>query len=152
MGKMMFLERSVVIDRPVEEVFNYVRFIENHKDFSVWHMSDPEMKVTTTGEDGRVGFVHTWDSQLKNVGAGSQEITELLGRERISYELRFERPMKATNYSNVHFLTLPGNKTRVTWDFSGEMSFPFSLFSFFVKWMLGRDIQKNLDRLKANLE
>ena len=148
----MFLERSVEIDRPVGEVFNYVRFIENHKDFSVWHMADPDMTVTTTGKDGQVGFVHSWDSKLKKVGAGSQEITEIFGRERISYELRFVRPMQATNYSNVHFLSLPEKRTRVTWDFSGEMAFPMSLFSFFIKRMLGRDIQQNLDRLKAVLE
>ena len=152
MGKTLFLERSVVIDRPVEDVFSYVRFIENHKDFSVWHSADPDMVVSTSGEDGKVGFVHSWDSQMKKVGAGSQEITEMLGRERISYELRFERPMQTTNYSNVHFLSLPEQRTRVTWDFSGEMSFPMSLFAFVFKWMLGRDIQQNLNRLKAVLE
>ncbi|MGB3800856.1 MAG: SRPBCC family protein [Lewinella sp.] len=152
MGKTMFLERSVEIDRPVAEVFNYVRFIGNHRHFNIWQMADPDMQVTSAGDDGEVGFVHSWDSRVRNVGAGSQEITEILGRERISYELRFERPMQATNYSNVHFLSLPRQRTRVTWDFSGDLVFPMSLFSFFLRRMLARDIDKNLANLKAILE
>ncbi|WP_157976152.1 SRPBCC family protein [Lewinella sp. IMCC34191] len=146
------MERSVEIDRPVGDVFNYVRFIDNHRHFSIWQMADPDMEVTSTGEDGQVGYVHSWDSQVRKVGAGSQEITEILGRERISYELRFERPMRATNYSNVHFLSLPHEHTRVTWDFSGEIAFPMSLFSFFIRRMLARDIDKNLANLKDKLE
>ena len=149
---MLFIERSVEIDRPVEDVFAFVRYIGNHDQFSVWHMTDPDMQVTTTGEDGTVGYVHRWDSRMRNIGAGSQEITELLGREKIAYELRFERPMQATNYSEVHFLSLPDARTRVTWDFRGEMKFPMSLLSFVVKRMLGKDLQGNLDRLKQVLE
>lgn len=152
MGKMLYIERSVEIDRPVEDVFAFVRYIGNHDQFSVWHRKDPDMQVTTTGEDGTVGFVHRWDSQVRNVGAGSQEITELLGREKIAYELRFERPMRATNFSEVRFLSLPAARTRVTWDFRGEMKFPMSLLSFFFQWMLGRDLQGNLNRLKQVLE
>ena len=152
MGKQLFIERSVEIDRPVEDVFAFVRYLGNHDQFSVWQMQDPDMQVTTTGEDGTVGFVHRWDSRKKQVGAGSQEITELLGRERIGYELRFERPMQATNHSNMHFLSLPERHTRVTWDFRGETPFPMSLFSFFLKRMLSRDIDRSLANLKAILE
>ncbi len=152
MSKTLYLQRSVEIDRPVEEVFNYVRFIDNHRHFSIWQMADPEMKVTTTGEDGQVGFVHSWDSDHRNVGAGSQEITEILGRDRISYELRFKRPMEATNYSQVHFFSLPDQRTRVSWDFTGEMKFPMSLLAFLIKWRLGKDLQRNLNNLKEVME
>ena len=152
MGKTLFIERSVTIDRPVEDVFAFVRYIGNHDQFSIWHSSDPDVRVTTSGQDGTVGFVHHWDSQLKKVGAGSQEITELLGREKIAYELRFERPMRATNHSEVTFLSLPEARTRVTWNFRGDMKFPLSLLSFVLKRMLGNDLQGNLDRLKKVME
>ncbi|MBX2906241.1 MAG: SRPBCC family protein [Taibaiella sp.] len=94
-GKEMKIERSITVNKPVNEVFNFVSHIKNHEQFSVWHMMDPQMKKEYRGTDGQVGFVYAWDSANdKNVGAGKQEITKLIPDQRVEFHLRFLRPMQ----------------------------------------------------------
>ena len=40
-------------------------------------MMDPDVKRTSKGSDGTAGFITYWDSQVKNVGKGEQEITQI---------------------------------------------------------------------------
>lgn len=88
--KTSTLTVSTVIDRPVREVFDYVKHLRNQKYYSVWVMADPDVKLTYTGEDGTVGFISSWSSENKNVGVGSQEITNIVEGQRYDVELRFE--------------------------------------------------------------
>jgi len=66
--------REVTINKPKSEVFNYVKYVKNQDEFSVWNMRDPNMKKEYRGEDGTVGFVYGWDSDNKDVRKGEQEI------------------------------------------------------------------------------
>ena len=59
-------------------------------------MKDPDMKKSYSGIDGTKGFIYSWDRKDKNVGAGSQEITNIHEGSRIDYELIFLRPMQNT--------------------------------------------------------
>ena len=152
MGKEMLIEKSIIIDRPQNEVFNYLKYTKNQNQFSVWNMKDPNQKVSEKGTDGTVGFVYSWDSQNKNVGAGSQEIKKLVENETIEYELRFERPMKNIAKSKFVISEISGSQTQVTWDFRGPTKFPMSLFSGIFKKMLGKDISTSLENLKKKLE
>jgi len=81
------IERNIVIDRPREDVFNFVKFVKNAEYFNKWVMMDPQMKKEYKGTDGSVGFIYSWDSNNKNVGKGEQEITKISDR-RIDYEIR----------------------------------------------------------------
>ena len=152
MGKEMLIEKSIIIDRPKNEVFNYLKYIKNQNQYSVWNMKDPNQKVSEKGTDGTVGFVYSWDSQNKNVGAGSQEIKKLVENETIEYELRFERPMKNIAQSKFVVSVISNLQTQVIWDFRGPTKFPMSLFSGIFKKMLGKDISKSLENLKKKLE
>ncbi|MEZ5012703.1 MAG: SRPBCC family protein [Chitinophagales bacterium] len=151
MPKGLYIEKSVEIARSKSEVYNYLKYCRNQDQFSVWNMADPEKKTNYTGTDGEVGFVYSWDSTNKNVGAGSQEIKKMNPDERIEYELRFERPMKNVGVS-VFTLAEAGSGTKVTWNFSGPTKFPMSLFKGMFQKMLGKDIAKSLDNLKTVLE
>ena len=51
------VEREITINRSAPEVFNYVVFLKNQDNFSVWAMIDPNMKKDFRGTDGTVGFV-----------------------------------------------------------------------------------------------
>ena len=64
--------------------------IKNQDNFSVWNMKDPNRKISSNGSDGQVGFVMTWDSTDKSVGAGAQEIKKLQNDGLIEYEIRFK--------------------------------------------------------------
>lgn len=146
------VEKSILIDQPVSKVFGYVKFCRNMEHYSVWNMADPGKKTTSQGEDGQVGFIYSWDSKDKNVGAGSQEITGMEEGNSITYQLRFERPMKSTSVSTFMFSSSGENQTKLHWDFRGPTKFPMRLFAGIFARMLGKDLQKSLENLKRILE
>ncbi len=92
------MERSVVIDRPNEVVFDYVKFLRNQYNYSVWGAIDPDMNQAFRGTDGTVGFVSAWEGN-DDVGKGEQEIIGIIEGERIDYELRFFVPFESTSYA-----------------------------------------------------
>ena len=94
MAKDMIIEKNVSVNKNINEVFSFLKQTKNQDRFSVWNMKDPNMKRDYSGTDGTKGFVYSWDSKDKNVGAGSQEIKNISEGNRIDYELRFIRPMQ----------------------------------------------------------
>ena len=148
----MKIEKSIEIHKSSKLVFDYLRITKNQDNFSVWNMNDPDMKKTHQGKDGTVGFIYSWDSTMKNVGAGEQEITGVEEGKSIDYTIRFFRPMKNTGKSKF-LITSHGEKSSsVAWIFDSPSKFPMSLFSPIFKKMLGKDIEKGLINLKSILE
>lgn len=152
MGKEMSVDRKIIINLPPDQVFAYLRITRNQDAFSKWNMSDPNKKVEGIGTDGQVGFIYRWDSQLKQAGAGEQEIIALEEGKSITYALRFKRPME--NNANGQFLVSPAGagQTEVTWRFYGPTKFPMRLFSPLIMNMLGKDMEQSLGNLKNILK
>ena len=71
------VEREVTINKPKQEVFDYVKYLKNQNQFSVWAKIDPAMKTEFRGEDGTVGFVSAWDSENPDAGKGEQKIVKI---------------------------------------------------------------------------
>ncbi len=38
------LEREIIIDKPRQQVFNYIKYLKNQDNFSKWVRTDPNMK------------------------------------------------------------------------------------------------------------
>ena len=55
--KEYVVERDTIIDRPVPEVFSYLKYLKNQDNFSKWASMDPDMKKSSRGIDSNVGFV-----------------------------------------------------------------------------------------------
>lgn len=144
--------RSIAIDRSVETVFDYVKYIKNQDSYSVWNMKDLNKKQTFTGHDGAVGFIYAWDSEHKNAGAGEQEIVRIVENDRIATELRFIRPFK--NIATTYTITEPisPNSTKVTWGMTGVNKYPMNLLTLLMKGGLEKDIDQSLNNLKKILE
>ena len=152
MASEMIVEKSVVINQPREVIYDYLKFSKNMDHYSVWNMKDPNKKVEYTGTDGTVGFLYKWDSKDKSVGAGTQQITNLVDGARIEYEMNFERPMKNTGTSKFILSEINERQTLVIWDFRGPTKFPMSLFKGIFQKMLGKDLLMSLENLKKILE
>ena len=154
MKKDYAVEREVVINQPRDSVFNYIKHVKNQDHFSVWNQKDPAMKKTFSGTDGQVGFVYGWDSAKDDVGAGEQEIKKITNGERIDFELRFTRPFEDTGYAYFTTETVSPTQTKVKWGFNGKMPFPMNAMMpiMGMEDMLGGDLQKGLNDLKAELE
>jgi len=152
-GKEMNIERKVLIDKPLNEVFDYLKFVRNQDHFSVWNMTDPNMNKYYKGTDGEVGYVYSWDSPTnKNVGAGEQVILSIEEGKNIQYEVRFSRPMKNVAKSGFVFEKVSENQTHVLWGFYSPAKFPMNVMKGVMEKMLGKDLEKSLGNLKNVLE
>lgn len=151
MNKEMVIEKHIVINKPAQEVFDYIRLVKNQDNFSKWNMADPTMQKSYSGTDGQIGFIYTWDSKDKNVGAGEQEITAIEAGRKVEYALRFKRPMEQSAKGSFTVNQL-SNGTDVMWGFYGTSTFPMVLFKSIFQKMLGNDLQTSLTNLKKILE
>lgn len=148
------VSREIVINKPKPTVFDYIRYLKNQDNYSKWASMDPAMKKSYRGTDGTVGFVSRWESNNDDVGTGEQEIKKITEGERIDYELRFYKPFEATEPAYMTVTDAGEGKTKVTWGFSGHMSYPMNLMLLFMNMeeMIGKDLETGLAKLKIVLE
>ena len=152
MEKEYSLSSSIIINRPQNVVFEYVKHLKNQERYSKWVMADPNVKITYTGTDGNVGFRAAWESADKNVGVGEQEIMSI--QEGVGYdaEIRFEKPFKGISTANVTTEALSSNQTKVTTTFNSKTPFPMNIMVPMIKKMLQKDMDMNSENLKRVLE
>lgn len=148
------VESNITINKTKSEVFDYVRFLKNQDNFSVWSKMDPNMKKDFKGTDGAVGFISAWESKNKNVGSGEQEIIKIVDGERIEYELRFLEPFESTSHTYMTTEIFKDSLTIVKWGFDGKMDYPSNLMLLFLNMekMIGKDLDNGLYNLKTILE
>ncbi|WP_413998159.1 SRPBCC family protein [Flavobacterium sp. W1B] len=154
MPKEYAVEREITINKPIDSVFNYVKYLKNQNEFSVWANIDPNMKSTFKGTDGVVGAVSAWESKVKEVGIGEQEITKISEGKRLDFELRFKEPMNDTAMGFMSTEMVAVNQTKVKWGINGVMPYPMNIMLPFMNMdqMIGKDLQQGLDNLKAKME
>jgi uncharacterized protein YndB with AHSA1/START domain len=148
------VEREITINKPKQEVFDYIKLLKNQDNYSKWAKMDPNIKKIFRGEDGTVGFVSAWESDNEDVGVGEQEIIKITEGERIDFELRFFKPFEATEPAYMTTETVDENQTKVTWGFSGHMNYPMNLMMLFMDFeqIIGDDLETGLKNLKQILE
>ncbi|PKQ46309.1 SRPBCC family protein [Confluentibacter flavum] len=148
------ISRNIVINKPANEVFAYLKFIKNQDDWSPWKKKDPNMKQSYVGTDGKIGFIAKWEGN-KDVGSGEQEITRIVENEVIETKLRFYKPWKSESDAYIKIKDLDKyNSTIVTWGFSGKNKTLSSIFFllFNVEKAIGEDFENGLVNLKKMLE
>jgi hypothetical protein len=146
------LEKEVVIARPKNEVFDFVRHMENQKQYMVWARIDPATKISVQGNDGTVGAVYTWESIDQNVGRGEQEIIAIQDGERIDFQIRMLAPFQSTDPVSTFVQSVGDNETKVRSIYRGTMGYPLNLLCSVVCTKVGDDMQKSLVTLKEVLE
>ena len=149
------IQRSVVINKPAQDVYNYIRIMGNQVHYSKWVMADPNVKLDYTGTDGTVGATMAWDSQDKQVGQGSQSITKLDDGKRMDLSIHFIKPFEGN--STAYFTTeaVSPNQTKVVWGFYGKKDkYAMKLMHlvFNLEKSIGNDLQTGLNNLKAVME
>lgn len=142
--------RKTTINQNRDELFDYLKYLRNQEEFSVWARMDPNQKNTYRGVDGEVGFVNRWESDIDSVGVGEQEIKNIIDGERIDYEVRFIKPFESTATAYITTKAINPTTTEVVWGFHGEMPYPINLFLLVMDMekMLGKDLEGGLANLK----
>ncbi len=118
-------------------------------------MADPNVKLEHRGTDGTVGYTSAWESQIKQVGKGEQQIKALVEGKRIDLDLHFIKPSEGRAEAFMETETLPGNQTKLTWGLNGRMNYPVNFIMLAlikIPDMLGKDMAISLSNLKVLLE
>lgn len=134
-------------------VFERVGRLQGWDEWSPWAEMDPDMNKTYSGDEGTVGSSYHWTGNRK-VGEGQMTITEVAADERVVIDLRFVKPFKSENVTEV-LLSPSGEGTEVTWRMTGPKTFMTKAMGLFGKTMdkmVGPDFEKGLSKLRRITE
>lgn len=146
--------KEVVINRPVKEVFEYIRFVKNQDEYSVWNKIDPAMSKTYSGTDGEPGFLYAWDSANKKAGKGEQSIHRIVPGEAVEMDLHFIKPFEGTAKAVMTTTATGLNQTKVKWAISSTMKYPSNILLplLNIEKAIGKDLEGGLANLKTLLD
>lgn len=144
------VSRTIVIDKQVETVYDYVLDFNKRAMWDPWVRNEPDAKTNISGPEKSIGSRWSWEGE--KTGTGSITIIEMKPNKMIKSELKFvsPRPSKST----VHWtFTDKEDSTEVTWSFSGNLSYPIERYvGLRMDALLGPDFKKGLQNLKQTIE
>jgi uncharacterized protein YndB with AHSA1/START domain len=143
------IERSIVIEKSIDEVFNVVADFNTWRTWSPWLCQEPDCPVNIEGDAGQAGHTQRWDGQ--RIGSGEMAVSSVNPPHRIEYQLTFLKPWKSRN--KVAFdLAAHNNGTKLTWYMRGTTP----VFLFYMRKMMsalvGSDYERGLSMLKEYVE
>jgi Polyketide cyclase / dehydrase and lipid transport/GyrI-like small molecule binding domain len=146
------VQRSILIQKPVAEVYAYVRNFEHWNAWSPWMIHEPDAK-TTTVNGAAVGGIQTWDG--KRIGAGQMQHVDMKENEELRLLITFMRPFKSKADAAWRFKSITADgqvATEVTWQLHCKMPIFFRPFLPFMALMIGHDFQLGLGFLRGQLD
>jgi uncharacterized protein YndB with AHSA1/START domain len=152
MKKEYSIAAEIMINRPKDQVFNYIKSLRNQEFYSKWIMADPKIQLEYRGLDGTVGSTASWKSEVKNVGVGEQEITKIIPGEGYDAEIRFEKPFKGISQAVARTLAISDTQTKYINTFHTKTPFPMNIMIPMIRKMLKKDMEENAGNLKRILE
>ena len=111
-GKKYHFEKSIVINAPVEKVWQNVNSMKAVNSWSPFLDYDKNMKQTYSGVSGQVGDTYHWSGN-DEAGEGEEKITALEPNKKSSVNIRFIKPFEGNAEADV-ILQSQGNATKVT--------------------------------------
>ena len=63
--KEHYVKREIVINAPVQKVFDFLKLLKNQDKFNKWAKEDPTRNWEYKGTDGTIGFVISWNGNRK---------------------------------------------------------------------------------------
>jgi uncharacterized protein YndB with AHSA1/START domain len=144
------VEKSIVINAPVEKVFNHIANLNNYRNWNPWQRMDPATISDITGAPKSIGHKYSW--QGKKVGEGSLTLRSISENNNIEFELEFIKPWKAMADDLWAFENVPGG-CRVTWCNTGALPWPMArLMGPMISKQLNGQFIQGLNNLKESCE
>lgn len=140
------VEREVTINKPKQEIGNYVNQLDDLDNFNV--VKDAPAKHKEVKEQ-TAPVQSITDSDRVNAFA----IKKAPGK-RVDYEIHFIKPFEATDHSYIISEAVSEKQTKVKWGFKGEMKYPMNLMLLVTDMenKLAPGLEKGLNNLKTTLE
>jgi hypothetical protein len=120
MKKEHYVKREIIIDAPIQKIFDYIRLLKNQDEFNKHAMTAPDRKREFKGTDGTVGYIYAWSGD-KNAGIGEKEIKNIIDGRSIEMEIRFVKPMAVSASIVMEKESLSDDQTKVSWSNGGTL-------------------------------
>lgn len=145
--------KSISINSPIDSVWLNVNSLAALDKWSPWNDYDPNMKKSMAGTDGTVGAMASWESDVEQVGKGSQTISKIEAPTLLETDLKFFMPYESEAKGYIK-LSAEGTGTMVTWGFQSEMPYPFNVMKLWMNMeeMMDKDWNSGLAKLKSLCE
>jgi hypothetical protein len=151
MRKEHYVKRQIIINAPLQKVFDFLRLLKNQEKYNKWAKADPNRKEEFKGTDGTVGFIQSWSGN-KSAGQGEKEIMNIIEGEKIETEIRFVKPMATTATVTMETEAMAKNQTKVYLINSGNLKYPLNIMIPVFEKMFAKDMDVSLATLKNILE
>ncbi|MEM7353138.1 MAG: SRPBCC family protein, partial [Acidobacteriota bacterium] len=145
------LERSTTIAAPQSTVFALVNSFKRTNEWSPWAKIDPATVYDYEGPQQGVGAKMSWQSDHRDVGSGSQEITGSDPHQRVETHLDFGPQGTAEAFFD---LAAAEGGTKVTWGFDSDFGYNLinRYFGTMIDSMVGASYEEGLASLKELAE
>jgi len=144
--KEVSVEKSITIDQPISQVFEYASDFNHMIKWNPLMEQDPQAKHTISGKSGKPGSRWSW--QGESVGKGYYEIKEIVPNKKIVSDLKFIKPWESHS-KDIRKFKKTAQGTEVIWIAQSELSYPIErLVGIFMDERLGATINKGLENLK----
>ena len=138
-----FASDTITIRQNIDDVYAFLRDLNNWPDWSPWLSCDPDAKVGV----GNTSF--SWESELS--GRGELEIHKEYPHTKIEFELKMKRPWGAKSQVEIT-LEEVGDSTKVTWSRSGKLPIFLFWMKEVVEQLTSLEYRRGLKMLKDLLE
>ncbi len=145
------IQCEIIINAPLQKVFDYLKQIKNWDNFNERATADPSRKNEFKGTDGTVGFIYGWSGN-KKVGEGEKEIKNIVDGKKIETEIRFVKPFALTGYTNMGTESVSATQTKVTLSNASTLKYPLNILLLVVEKGIAKDMDISLSVLKTILE
>jgi hypothetical protein len=142
-------EKTIRIHAAPDKVWGHVNSLGAINTWNPWIDRDPNLRQTMTGVDGTPGATYSWESEQKNVGAGSQTIVAVTPPSEFATRIDFLKPFKGTAQAYVR-VAGDGGATLATWGIVSSTPYPMNIVKVFglIEKNMNRDFEKGLNKLK----
>jgi hypothetical protein len=146
-------QKSISVNAPLQTVWDNVKTLGALNKWNPWMEKDPAIKVVFSGTDGNPGASYSWESNVKDVGAGSQTILSIAERSKLATRVDFLRPFKGTGEADI-LVREEGLATIVTWKMTSSTPYPMNIIKLFGVMQKNMDAAfgKGLNKLKGICE
>lgn len=142
------VERSIVIEAPVEQVYQILLDNKLSEEWDPWLDMDSNQIRTYIGEFGDDEYGYSWESEV--LGTGKRTLKSYEENKSITHDLVLnDWKMDMTAYFN---LEPDGESTKVTWGMNSKAGFPFKAMHYMTEKWVGTDYEKGLKNLKEFIE
>jgi hypothetical protein len=148
-GTKWKFEKSILIQASMDKVWPHINTFKASNEWSPWIGQDPNIRQQITGVDGTPGATYSWESNEKNVGAGSQTMQSITEQSEVVSQINFLRPIKGKADGYIR-IAPEGGGTRAVWGITSATPYPMNIIKLFgvIEKNLDRDFTKGLSKLK----